>query len=89
MQIMKQDSLGDKNLLVFVSNSFITKVYRARIKPYLRKRKKIICGFYPDCSEYGLLALKKYGFLVGWFKTIKRISRCNTHKHKNSCIDYP
>ncbi|MEK6916013.1 MAG: membrane protein insertion efficiency factor YidD [Nanoarchaeota archaeon] len=86
---MKQNSSEGNNLLVLVSNLFITKVYRSHIKPYLKKKRNTLCGFYPDCSEYGLLALKKYGFVIGWIRTVNRILRCSGYKHKNSCIDFP
>ncbi|HZK00157.1 MAG TPA: membrane protein insertion efficiency factor YidD [Tissierellaceae bacterium] len=35
------------------------------------------CRFYPTCSQYSLLAYKKYGFIKGSYLTIKRILRCN------------
>jgi len=35
------------------------------------------CRFIPTCSEYSILAFKKYGFCVGLVKTIYRIIRCH------------
>lgn len=35
------------------------------------------CRFYPTCSNYAIEAITKYGFLKGWFLSIKRIIRCN------------
>ena len=35
------------------------------------------CRFHPSCSEYGIQALKKYGFIKGGFKLCWRIIRCN------------
>lgn len=35
------------------------------------------CRFTPSCSEYSILAYKKYGFFRGTFKTVFRILRCN------------
>ncbi|GEO23166.1 membrane protein insertion efficiency factor YidD [Cyclobacterium qasimii] len=35
------------------------------------------CVFYPSCSEYGLLAVKKYGVLMGTANTMDRLTRCN------------
>jgi len=83
------------NILVIFSLWFIQVFYRKYFKSWKAKRdfkkynKITICSFYPTCSEYGILALKKYGFIKGCYLTIKRIKRCNTYKHKNSCIDYP
>ncbi len=44
------------------------------------------CLFEPTCSEYAILALKKYGFLKGWKMAFSRIGRC---KQPNGGIDYP
>lgn len=35
------------------------------------------CKFTPTCSEYGILAIEKYGAFKGTLLTIKRIIRCN------------
>ncbi len=35
------------------------------------------CKFYPSCSEYGILVLKKYGFVCGVPRIIWRLLRCN------------
>ena len=35
------------------------------------------CRFYPTCSNYTKEALCKYGFLKGWYLSLKRILRCN------------
>jgi len=35
------------------------------------------CRFYPSCSEYGKLAIKKYGIIRGIFLSTWRILRCN------------
>ena len=35
------------------------------------------CRFTPTCSQYCVLAIKKYGLIVGCLKTAWRILRCN------------
>ncbi len=35
------------------------------------------CRFRPTCSEYSLLAFKKYGFLKGGLLALGRILRCH------------
>ncbi len=35
------------------------------------------CRFTPKCSEYGYLAISRYGTIRGIFLTIKRIVRCH------------
>lgn len=34
------------------------------------------CRFYPTCSEYGLEAFKRFGFVNGFKLTFKRIIKC-------------
>ena len=35
------------------------------------------CRFHPSCSQYFILAVEKYGFVVGTSKGIWRICRCH------------
>ena len=35
------------------------------------------CRYYPSCSEYAVLVLKKHGFLCGVPRVIWRILKCN------------
>jgi uncharacterized protein len=44
------------------------------------------CLFEPTCSEYSIIAIKKYGFLKGWLMAFKRIRIC---RQPNGGIDYP
>ena len=34
------------------------------------------CRFTPTCSQYGIIAFKKYGFRKGFVLTAKRVLRC-------------
>lgn len=54
---------------------FITpiKLYKKIISPIFPNS----CRFYPTCSEYMILAIEKYGVLLGMLKGIYRILRCN------------
>ncbi len=36
-----------------------------------------VCKYTPTCSEYAKQSLETYGFIKGWFLSIKRILRCN------------
>jgi len=45
------------------------------------------CKFYPCCSNYGIQALEKYGFIVGVPRTIWRVLRCHPWSHGG--VDYP
>lgn len=46
--------------------------YRMAISPLLPPA----CRFVPTCSEYGLIAFKRYGFRKGFVLTAKRILKC-------------
>ncbi len=35
------------------------------------------CRFYPTCSHYSMEAFKKYGFMKGFWLSVKRVSRCH------------
>lgn len=45
------------------------------------------CLFKPTCSEYAILALQKYGIIIGLFKTYVRLfKKCRGNIYR---IDYP
>lgn len=48
---------------------------------------KMVCRFYPSCSEYSYQAIEKYGVLKGLFLGLKRISKC--HSWHPGGIDLP
>ncbi len=60
--------------------------YRAHVSPHLRG--VIFCRFRPTCSEYGREAVRKYGFVVGGWKTVKRVARCGPWT-KAGTVDLP
>jgi len=94
--LREQQNTSKNNNNPFVRFSIwgIKVIYRKYLKIWKAKKdskkgKSTLCSFYPHCSEYGILALRKYGFVVGWVKILNRIFKCNTYQHKESCIDYP
>lgn len=44
------------------------------------------CRFEPTCSTYMILAIRKYGILIGVSKGLHRIIRC---RPPNGGVDYP
>jgi len=44
------------------------------------------CRFYPTCSTYMIMAINKYGLIIGIIKGVRRLLRC---KPPNGGIDYP
>ncbi|XP_050207620.1 UPF0161 protein At3g09310 isoform X2 [Mercurialis annua] len=61
------DSLGVKAALS------ILRFYKREISPVLPRS----CRYVPTCSEYSMIAYKKYGFVKGSALTVWRICRCN------------
>ena len=51
----------------------LIRFYRAAISPLFPS----CCRFVPTCSEYGLIAFKRYGFKKGFVLTAKRLSKCH------------
>ncbi len=50
------------------------------IKLYRLTLSKILppcCRFYPTCSEYGLIAVRRFGAVKGGYLALWRILRCN------------
>lgn len=50
----------------------LIKFYRLGISPLFPS----CCRFVPTCSEYGLIAFKRYGFRKGFVLTVKRLAKC-------------
>ncbi|WP_344794882.1 membrane protein insertion efficiency factor YidD [Litoribacillus peritrichatus] len=72
------------NVRNWISKLFIglITVYQWCISPLLGNN----CRFYPSCSEYTIIALKKHGVLKGSWLAVKRISRC--HPWSDGGFDY-
>ena len=52
---------------------------------YAKSETRLKCCYTPSCSEYAILALKKYGLIIGCYKAINRLLRCGPP----GGIDYP
>lgn len=50
----------------------LIRFYQLGISPILPS----CCRYTPTCSQYGLLAIRKYGLVKGSWLTFKRILRC-------------
>lgn len=62
-----------QKLMFFLIRAYqIISPYKKAILPYDSQ-----CKFYPSCSEYAILSLKKYGTTRGIFKIIVRLLKCN------------
>ena len=47
-------------------------LYKILISPLIPKS----CKFKPSCSTYGIIAIKRFGFVEGIFLTTKRLIKC-------------
>lgn len=45
--------------------------------PIARFKKYPTCKFYPTCSEYGYVAVGRFGILRGGWLAVKRVLRCH------------
>jgi putative membrane protein insertion efficiency factor len=52
---------------------FFVRCYQVGLRPLLPP----MCRFTPSCSEYFILAVRKYGPLRGAWRGVCRIVRCN------------
>ncbi|GEM_PF-5948494 len=51
----------------------VLRLYKLLVSPWLG----YCCRFYPSCSEFACICLKKYGLPKGLYLSIKRILRCH------------
>ncbi|HJX34841.1 MAG TPA: membrane protein insertion efficiency factor YidD [Desulfatiglandales bacterium] len=51
----------------------IISIYQKMISPLITPS----CRFYPSCSVYAQLAIKRYGILRGGIMTLIRLSKCH------------
>lgn len=65
---------------------FLIKLYQRIFSPILGHWLK--CRFYPSCSEYAVIAIKKYGVKKGIRKAYCRLIKCRPDNF-DSCIDFP
>lgn len=77
---------GKLQFLVFVIALKYILIWFIRVyQRYAKSEIRLRCCYTPSCSEYAVLALKKYGALIGSFKAIRRLLRCGPP----GGIDYP
>ncbi len=66
--------------LIFYLAMTFRRVIICSIQIYQRYAPKSIrdkCRFEPSCSQYMILAIQKYGLLIGIKKGVNRLKRCN------------
>lgn len=56
-------------------------------KTFFSSQDLTVCTFTPSCSEFGILAVKKFGVVRGGVMTMDRLTRCNGLTPQNYEID--
>ncbi len=51
---------------------FLIRGYQILLSPIFGRA----CRFYPTCSNYALVVFKEWGFIKGFWLTLKRLLRC-------------
>lgn len=51
----------------------LIRFYQVCISPY----KPATCRFIPTCSQYALIAFRRFGLVKGLILTVKRLLRCH------------
>jgi len=74
-QLQKNNYRTLSPMMKFLTTLFLLPVYFYRycISPLTPAS----CRYSPTCSEYAVLAIKKYGPFKGSYLTVKRILRCH------------
>jgi uncharacterized protein len=65
-----------ENLFMRILGNFfvvLVRVYQTCVSPFLGS----CCRFYPSCSEYAILAVRRYGPFRGGVLSLLRILRCH------------
>ncbi|KAL2554520.1 hypothetical protein Fot_08139 [Forsythia ovata] len=70
---LEKDSDDEVNNLGVKAALSMMRFYKREISPLLPKS----CRFVPTCSEYSMIAYKKYGVTKGTILTAWRLCRCN------------
>ncbi len=80
-----------KILLLLTTLTIIMKLDRISIflircyQRYAHAELRLRCCFTPSCSEYAILSIKKYGWIISIPNVANRLYRCGREKG----IDYP
>jgi putative membrane protein insertion efficiency factor len=64
----------------------LVRIYRAVVSPLVPQTIGGRCKYHPSCSQYGLDALREFGFFRGSFLAAWRLLRCNPWSHGG--VDY-
>jgi uncharacterized protein len=66
------EAKGNKNEVVAVFSGLFL-----GYKNFVSSQDQNVCSFTPSCSEFGILAVKRFGVVKGGVLTMDRLTRCN------------
>ena len=73
-------------IIVFAITLRFTLIWFVKLyQRYAKSEVRLRCCMSPSCSQYSILALRKYGAVIGTIKTFRRLMRCKPPGY----IDYP
>ncbi len=72
-----------------LSTIFIKLFYRKILKKIIPNKYLGSCVYKPSCSEYAIIAFKKYNILKATKLIIGRFNRCDGKKVSYGSIDFP
>ena len=70
--VIKQHIDAVKILIVNIF-IFVVTIYQRAISPLLGPK----CRFTPSCSQYAIIALRRFGLIKGGWLTVKRVLKCH------------
>lgn len=70
--IVKQHVNAVKYLIINIF-IFIISLYQRIISPLFGPK----CRFTPSCSQYAIIALRRFGLIKGGWLTVKRVLKCH------------
>ena len=70
--IIKQHVYAAKSLIIYFFILFI-RAYQRIISPLFGPK----CRFTPTCSQYAIIALRRFGLVKGGWLTVKRVLKCH------------
>jgi uncharacterized protein len=72
IKLVHKEAKGNKNIAQLgFSGLFLF------YKTFVSSQDQAVCTFTPSCSEFGILAVKKFGMIKGGLMTMDRLTRCN------------
>ncbi|WP_380177488.1 membrane protein insertion efficiency factor YidD [Kalamiella sp. sgz302252] len=69
-------------ILLSRASLLLIALYRKYAPASVRER----CRYYPSCSAYSLVCIKRFGFIQGWKLAIARLKKC---RPPNGGYDFP